>query len=57
MKDDRARAPAQKRTSPAAMAAMSAAMSKVARETKDADLAKQAEALKAAAVSRRETDS
>jgi hypothetical protein len=48
-------APAPKRTSPAAMLAMSKALAKVALETKDADLAKHAEELAKAARSRRET--
>lgn len=47
--EDQTSAPAQKRTSPAAMLAMSRAIEKVARETNDADLAKQAAELKARA--------
>jgi hypothetical protein len=53
--EDRTSAPAQKRTSPAAMLAMSKAFAKVARETNDANLQKQAAELNAAASQRRET--
>jgi hypothetical protein len=53
--EDRTSAPAQKRTSPAAMLAMSKALAKVARETNDANLKKQAAELNAAASRRRET--
>ena len=53
--EDRTSAPAQKRTSPAAMLTMSKALAKVARETNDANLKKQAAELNAAASRRRET--
>jgi hypothetical protein len=53
--EDRTSAPTQKRTSPAAMLAMSKALAKIAWQTNDANLKKQAAELNAAASRRRAT--